>query len=127
MIRVRDEVAAALGALFLRADKTDLGQPIEYLFEQHGQFETGQVRPETEVTAVRTERLMLVGVTGDVELVRSRTEHVLVAVAREVQQQGAVASQDRLTADLNVDGGGAVHVSHRGHPPQHLLDRTGQQ
>ena len=30
-----DEVAAALGALFLRADKTDVGHPVEHLFEQH--------------------------------------------------------------------------------------------
>ena len=51
----------------------------------------------------------------------------LVEVRRLVQEQNLVAGVERLTAELDVAGDGAVHVLDRRHPAQHLFDRGGEQ
>ena len=56
-----------------------------------------------------------------------RTELVLVAVGRRVEQQQRIAGRDLDAADLGVAGGGAHERDHRRGPAQHLLGRGVEQ
>jgi membrane protein len=101
-------------------------KPGEQFLEQDAQLEAGErrARGSGDVRRRRTRR-------GRWVTARCRSgggrEHRFVAVRRRVEQQDAVALADLLAVDLDVAGGGAVHVAHRSRPPQHLLDRAGQQ
>ncbi len=61
------------------------------------------------------------------ELLGVGTEDLLVAVGRAVEHDDGVAFADVLAADLDVGRRRPRHVGDRAAPPQHLLDRGGDQ
>ena len=77
------------------------------------------------MAAERAERHVRVRVASHVEPV-GVGEHRLVAVGRRVQQEDPVP-RGSACRRARVAGRGAVHVPHRRHPPEHLLDRRRQE
>ena len=82
--------------------------------------------PEAEVLAVAAEGEVVVGLAPNVEAV-GVLEDLFVAVGRRVPHHDRVALADRLAAQLDVLGGGALELDHDRGPAQDFLDGRGHE
>ena len=86
----------------------------------------GEVGPRADVLA-EAELDVAVRVARHDELLRVRSEDLLVAIGGAVQHHQHLAGANRLTADLHIGDGHAAHVRDGTAPAQHLLDRARDQ
>src|SRR5262245_39712117 len=105
-----------------RRGALDRHQPAAQLGEQRAQLEAGQVRTETHVLAA-AEADVVVRAAIDAE--RERVlEHLLVAVARRVEQAHRLALLHQGVTHADVARGRARELVHRRHPAHGLLDHA---
>ena len=91
------------------ADDVEAREAPEQLGDHDAGFATGQVGTEAEVLGEPERDVRGIGLPRHVER-PARSQHVLVAVRRRVEEAEVVALLDLLPADLDVVERGAAHV-----------------
>src|SRR5262245_18960285 len=105
-----------------RARALERDEALAQLREQRAQLEPRQVRAEADVLAA-AEADVIVRIPVDAED-EGVLEHLLVAVARGVEQAHGLPFPHDLVADVKLPRGGARELVHRRHPAHGLLDHA---
>ena len=90
------------------------------------QLRAGQRRAQAVVRPAAAEAEVAVGAAGDVEAPTGRSNALVVAVARVVEEDHLLPGRERLAVQLDLARGGAAEGQHRRRPAHELLDGVGQ-